>query len=285
MSGRATRGSNDGLRPPGLMEEETTGMTSIEPGPLSSADLSTYRNEGYLVLRGVFSSPEVSALAAEADRLLQRRDLIDSANLRCRWQNHFATDECLFECFDPVIDISERYTRVAHDERILEPLSAIYQDRARLFKDKLIFKPPGARGYSLHQDYIGWPDFPRSFVTVLVAIDAADADNGATEVFAGCHRDGYLSPEDGEYHELPLEMVDPSRGIKLELQPGDIAIFGCFTPHRSQPNRSSRWRRQLYLSYNADGDGGERRTRHYQEFHRWLRKKYAEYGKTEVYFR
>jgi ectoine hydroxylase-related dioxygenase (phytanoyl-CoA dioxygenase family) len=119
---------------------------------------------------------------------------------------------------------------------------------------------------------------------VQVAIDAADVDNGATEVFPGCHKAGYLSPLDGEYHDVPLEKVDLSQGIKLALRPGDVAIFGCFTPHRSAPNRSDRWRRQLYLSYNSKADGGERRDAHYREFHAWLRKKYAEYGKTEVYF-
>ena len=53
----------------------------------------------------------------------------------------------------------------------------------------------------------------------------------------------------------------------------------------SPPNRSERWRRQLYLSYNKLSDGGRQRTRHYEEFHRWLRVKYAEYGKTDLYFR
>ena len=72
--------------------------------------------------------------------------------------------------------------------------------------------------------------------------------------------------------------------VALELRPGDVAIFGCFMPHRSDPNTSSRWRRLLYLSYNADSDGGDRREAHYREFLGWLRKKYAEYGKTNVYF-
>ena len=66
---------------------------------------------------------------------------------------------------------------------------------------------------------------------------------------------------------------------------GDVALFGCFMPHRSSPNRSGDWRRLLYLSYNADHDGGDRREAHYREFHAWLRVKYAEYGKTDVWFR
>lgn len=244
-----------------------------------------YHADGFLVLRGVFNGEEIAALAAECETLLARRELIDVQNLRCRWQNHAETDECLFDCFDPVIDIGPVCRYFAYDERILAPLRAIYDDEAHLFKDKLIFKRPAARGYALHQDYIGWSSFPESFITVLVAIDATDAENGATEVFRGCHRQGYLSPRDGQYHELPLEAVDGASGVTLDLKPGDVAMFGAFTPHRSAANRSGRWRRQLYLSYNAGRDGGQQRDAHYAEFHRWLRVKFAEHGKHGVYFR
>lgn len=260
-------------------------MLTAAPRSLSRQQLAEYREQGFLVLPGVFAEAEIEELAAEADGLVERRELIDSANIRCRWQNHVDSGACLFECFDPVVDIGPVSARLAHDPRILEPLKSIYGEPAALFKDKLIFKPPGARGYNLHQDFIGWPDFPETFVTVQLAIDAADDDNGATEVFPAYHRAGYLSPLDGEYHDVPLDKVDLARGVRLALQPGDVAMFGCFTPHRSAPNRSQRWRRQLYLSYNAWSDGGDRRAAHYREFHEWLRKKYAEYGKTEVYFR
>jgi 2-aminoethylphosphonate dioxygenase len=72
--------------------------------------------------------------------------------------------------------------------------------------------------------------------------------------------------------------------VPLELNPGDIAVFGCFTPHRSQPNRSQRWRRQLYLSYNALSDGGQQREQHYAEFQVWIKERYAEYGKHNTHF-
>jgi 2-aminoethylphosphonate dioxygenase len=258
---------------------------SVSAVGLSPEQLAEYQRLGYLIVRDVFARDEIADLADEAEQLRQRSELIDVKNIRCRWQDHIETGACLFECFDPVIDIGPVCRRIAYDRRILGPLTAIYGDEACLFKDKLIYKPPGAKGYGLHQDYIGWQDFPRSFVTVLVAIDAADAENGATEVFPEVHRQGYLSPIDGEYHEVPADKVDPSSAVKLELQPGDIALFGCFTPHRSAPNGSDRWRRQLYLSYNAARDGGQRRAAHYEEFHSWLKVKYAQYGKIEVYFR
>jgi hypothetical protein len=262
-----------------------TSALASPPTPLTRAQLRHYEDEGYLILRGLLPAVDIAAAAAEAESLLLRRDLIFSDNLRCRWQPHVETSECLFETFDPVIDIGPVCARLAGDQRILDALACLYDGPACLFKDKLIFKPPGARGYDLHQDYISWPDFPRSFVTVLIGIDPAGPDNGCTEVFPGCHRAGYLSPEDGDYHPIPPGTIDESNRVFLDLQPGDVAVFGCLMPHRSGPNRSERWRRQLYLSYNARADGGERRDRHYREFHEWLKGKYAEYGKLNVYFR
>jgi hypothetical protein len=252
---------------------------------LDPAQVTHYHAEGFLIVPRVFSADEVAALDAEALRLLGRTDLIDSQNIRCRWQNHCDTDECRLDGFDPVIDLSPLCERVARDPRILHAVSALYGEPAYLFKDKLIFKAPGARGYDLHQDYIAWPSFPTTFVTVIVAIDPADRHNGATEVFPGYHRRGCLAAADGNYHRLPSDVVDESKAVTLDLQPGDIAIFSGYTPHRSASNRSSGWRRLLYLSYNAHSDGGEQRDQHYAEFRVWLQERYAEYGKTNTFFR
>ncbi len=252
---------------------------------LPAGQVREYEANGHLTLRQRFSGDEIVAVAAEAEGRAARRDLIDVNNLRCRFQPDQRGGECLFETFDPLIDIAPACAELAGDRRILDALASIYRDEPCLFKDKLILKPPGARGYGLHQDFIAWPDFPRSFVTVLVAIDAADAGNGCTEVFSGYHAHGCLSVEDGEYHELPGDLVHPSRSVMLDLAPGDVAIFGCFTPHRSAPNLTSRWRRQLYLSYTARRDGGDLREQHYRRFHAWLRQKYAASGKTDLYFR
>jgi hypothetical protein len=259
-------------------------VSSRETVPTDSL-LSRYAEQGFVVLRGLFDAIDLAPVRAEAEQLLTRRDLIATENLRCRWQPHTESGECLFETFDPVIDIGPACGRLARDPRLLGVLAGLYGEPACLFKDKLIFKPPGAKGYDLHQDWIAWPTFPRSFTTMLVPLDPADLANGCTVVYPGVHRQGYLAPEDGMYHSLSDSAVEQASAVPLELQPGDVAIFGAFTPHRSAPNRSTRWRRQLYLSYNALSDGGERREAHYAEFLAWLRDRYAEYGKTNVWFR
>lgn len=246
---------------------------------------SQFAEDGYVILRRFFGIEEIVALSEAANALFSRQDLIDHGNLRCRWQNHHETDECRFDCFDPVIDLSPVIERLARDERLGEAVSAIYGERAYLFKDKLIYKPPGAQGYGLHQDYIAWDSFPKSFLTVLIPIDPATDENGATEVFPGLHRHGVLSPADGDYHELEEDVIATCEGVRLCLMPGDVAVFDGMLPHRSAANQSETWRRQLYLSYNAESDGGEQRDAHYAEFHQWLTEKYKQYGKTDTYFK
>jgi hypothetical protein len=254
------------------------------PEGLDVADLRSYHEHGYVVVRGLFTPLDIGLVAMEADQLLGRKDLMDTRNLRCRWQPHCESGECLFETFDPVIDLGTYCGALARDPRLLNVVGSIYGEPAHLFKDKLIFKPPGAKGYDLHQDYIAWPSFPRSFITGVVAIDACGPENGCTEVYPGLHQQGCLTPEDGDYHPLPESAVAGVAPVPLVLEPGDVALFGAFTPHRSDPNRSPGWRRLLYLSYNATSDGGNCRDAHYREFQEWLKIKYAEYDKHDTYF-
>jgi hypothetical protein len=267
---------------------ETQSVTANTPAPhrgLSPSEVGFYTAEGYLILRGVFRSDEITALSADADRVCREHpELLDPLNLRVRTKPHHQTGESLFEVLDPFADLSPVGRSVTADARILDALHDLYGEPAELFKDKLIYKPPGATGTSLHQDWIAWPGFPESFLTVLVAIDPFTADSGATEVFPRCHRSGYLSSKDGHHHYLELGAL-PSDPVPLLLEPGDMAIFGCFTPHRSAPNTSDITRRGFFLSYNARSDGGQQYAKHYREFHAWLRAKAPDDKRPLLYFR
>jgi hypothetical protein len=260
--------------------------TSRETSSVSGAAIrDRYLTSGYVVLRRFFDTPTMELLDQEAQQLLaDPRGLISPCNLRCRYMRHHASDEQLFECFDPITDIAPRMEKVARDQRLLNVLATLYGQSAHLFKDKLIFKPSGAVGYPLHQDYIAWPDFPKSFLTVLIPLDASTEENGCTTVYEGYHHNGLLTPADGKFHTVPRELVDESRRIALVLEPGDVAIFDGFTPHESNPNRSDASRRQLYLSYNANHDGRDQRDAHYRHFHAWMQEKYPTPPEGSWYF-
>jgi hypothetical protein len=112
-------------------------------------------------------------------------------------------------------------------------MKELLDDSRNSDQDKVTqLKPAGALGATLHQDWIGWPGFPETFLTVLVAIDEFNSERGATEVFSGIHKAGYLSPKDGQHYHLDADKLN-GPAIPLLLEPGDVAIFGCFTPHCS----------------------------------------------------
>src|SRR5262245_54555738 len=119
-------------------------MTKLTEPCLTPEQINHYHRDGFLIIRRVFTGDDVAELEVEARRLLQLTELIDSDNIRCRWQNSVQTKECRFDCFDPVIDLSPVCARIARDPRLLALVSALYRQRAHLFKDKLIFKPAGA---------------------------------------------------------------------------------------------------------------------------------------------
>ncbi len=252
---------------------------------LSPTELFQWRTDGFVVLRGLFQPEEIGALREETERLLADAEgRISPSNLRCRFMPHHATGVPLFEVFDPVNDISPVCERFTADPRIHAAVESIYGEPAVLFKEKLIFKPPGAKGYDLHQDIpLSWASFPRSFLTVLIPIDPTTRHNGCTEVFAGYHHD-FLSSDPAVYM-LPESAVDSSRRTWLELEPGDVAIFHGLTPHGSAPNRSDRMRRSFYVSYNAVSDGGDQRASHYAEFQEKMRSRFAAGSADEIFFR
>ncbi len=229
---------------------------------LTSLQLKTFRRKGYVTLPGLFQQDEVSGWASECERIL-RLGLANKNNVRT--PVHFITkDIWIVDRLDPVIDISEVFRNLADDERVRGPLRDILEDEPILFKDRLIYKMIGMRGYPIHQDYSWWQEFPRELVNAAIAIDGADADNGALELFPGYHHRLLSTP--GEMRHMnaqEAEQIDFDSGEVMTTSPGDLIIFDSMTPHRSGPNMSNRLRRQFYLTYSPSkyGDLYERQLR------------------------
>ena len=221
---------------------------------LTREQISSYNKNGYVIVRGVFSSQEATAWGKECKRLL-RLGLAHKDNIRT---TAYRLSETMYvvDCFHPVIDISPVFNELAHDERILEAVSTVCGEKMLLFKDGLVYKMIGMKGYPIHQDYSWWQAFPSDLVTAIISIDGADAENGGVEFFPGYH-DRLLSTlgERRHMNEAEAWQIDFSAAELLETEPGDMILFSCLTPHRSGPNLSSRTRRQLYFTYSAARHG------------------------------
>ena len=128
-------------------------------------------------------------------------------------------------------------------------------------------KPPGAglTGYRWHQDLRFRPkrdafrDIETSSVTVGLAVDPSTREYGCLQVVPGSHKLGYLGLSDegdGQImkgvsadDQLRAVGLDPADLVWLELEPGDLAIWGLMTVHGSLPNTSDQDRAFALSSY------------------------------------
>lgn len=251
---------------------------------LTKEQLGFYHREGYVVETNVFSLEEINSLAHDVnDVIRQRAGTLHSKNMRVRFKPNVTNGDQVVEVVDPISDLSALAKSICLDRRLTDRVASIYGEPCCLFKDKYFCKPPGTDGIPLHQDWIAWPTFPTTFLTVLVAVDPFNQGSGATKVYPRMHSHGYLSPKDGMHHLLKHEEMT-TEAICLSLEPGDIAIFSCLTPHFSEANRSNLDRRGYFVSYNSLSDGGQQWASHYSEFHDWIRSRYPEEVRSQLEF-
>lgn len=229
-------------------------MISSTALPETDQLLEEYSRDGYTILRGVFDAKKTLAWRDECERLLQL-DIIDPDNLRTPFHKTASALSDLPTTIEPVCDISPLFQKLALDERVLAPLRAIFGDEPQLFKDKLLFKTPGAGETEWHQDQAWWQiGEAQNLISVAIHIDAANEENGCIELLSGCS----LLSTPGEWRNLNDEemgKIDLTRASKIVAQPGDVLILSSLAPHRSAANNSNRLCRSLYLTYNAAREG------------------------------
>ena len=245
--------------------------------PITAEHVTQFRDEGYAVVRGVFSAGEVTAMAAAFDRIHDRA-LAGGKSWRDR-NVYFCLDEepgagKLLRYAQWTAWLEPELERVRRDPRlfgILEPL--IGRDIKQII-NQLHWKPPGARAeFGFHQDSRSrrpreaFRDLANSYVQTGIAVDPQREENGAVVIVPGSHRLGELpfDPERPSMHEAldPADLqrlgIDPESIVTLELEPGDVALWHVHTLHGSGPNTSSIDRRFYINGYvtAANCDRGE----------------------------
>jgi hypothetical protein len=239
--------------------------------PLSEEQLAHFWTHGFVAMPGLFTAAEARAFQDEAERL-SRETPRDALNLRVAFAKvgaGSATDNKVLWKIDPFHDLSRLFADMVQDRRICDALASIYDGREpRLFKDKLIYKPPHTRAHGLHQDYNWWQGFPTSLISVVIAVDGADTSNGCTIVYPGYER-GFLT-EPGQIGTLSREQIQADQAVACASNPGDVLLFHCFTPHEAGPNTSDRFRRQIFLTYNDSADGEHYRA-HYEHYVQYMK--------------
>ena len=184
-----------------------------------------YIEKGYTHFKSFFNHQVISELKEECEQILAKYQDIDCDPIQF---SRVQTNEG-FSIYriDPIQGLSPKLRSILTSDRLKGMFLELFDQEVNLLKDKIIYKPPGARGFPLHQDY-SWSKgrFPLSLFTVIIPLELANAENGAVEFFPNYHHDLISDPSEARhFNEREISMISLDRGEILELNPGDVVVF------------------------------------------------------------
>ena len=221
----------------------------------SPKEMLDYRRDGFVIVHGMYSPKEIERLSDDVEALVARGPL-PGKDMFYNEDSLLEKEKRMLSRIEKFADFNAALKDFIYDPRMMERCTELLGDHPVLFKEKINFKLSGGGGFTPHQDIQpGWDEYAPFVLSVLVTIDQSTVENGCLELAAGHHTRGLIGrkwqPLEGE--ELKGMSFKP-----YPMEPGDVAFFDCFVPHKSKPNLTPLQRRNLYLTFNRAKDGDHR---------------------------
>ena len=207
------------------------------------------------MIREMYNSQEMAELSAFIDEIAARKPEIGKEMVYFE-DSLREKGKKILSRIEKFTDYHQKLKEFICDERMIGLAGKLLGERAILFKEKINFKLAGGGGFKPHQDIQpGWDSYARYFISVLVTVDKSTVENGCLELAAGHHGRGLIGRK---WEPLEGKELDGIEFKKYPMEPGDVAFFDCFVPHRSEANLTDKPRRNLYLTFNRESDGDHR---------------------------
>ena len=158
---------------------------------LTQEQLDFYRENGYLLVKGVFTSGEAAALRAEAHALIDLCTRRRMSMPRGARRSGAMTKTSLLHCHD-VQFYSAMLTQLLVDDRLTGGAADIIgSPNVQLHHNKLFIKPPEKGSpFPMHQDRPFFPHDNDTMITAIIHFDDAPVEKGCVRVVPGSHKLG-----------------------------------------------------------------------------------------------
>ncbi|OYP31111.1 phytanoyl-CoA dioxygenase family protein [Rhodopirellula sp. MGV] len=221
---------------------------NTNPKVLTGEQIQRFNSEGYIRPLNLFTDAEITDIRRYFDDLL-RQVMADGGNSYSISSAHLK--------YGPVYDILT-------DGRIVDPVADLLGDDVIGWGSHFFCKMPNdGKAVAWHQDASYWPLSPSKAVTVWLAIDDADLENGCMKFIAGSHTKGHMTyrPSDSTEHNVLNQTIENPQQYGTEvtdpLKAGQASIHADLLLHGSDANFSDRRRCGLTLRYcSADVHAG-----------------------------
>ena len=239
----------------------------------SEAELSTYKEKGYLIREKIFTSEEIQELLISLDSALElirclvpsgeryfldRKRFVDIGSTTVQFEHSEGSED--IRVVEPVSGLSTRLDTLMESPRIVDPVKSILDTEIiSIWTNKINLKvEKRGSGFDWHQDSPYWIHDHHdvgSLPNVYLAFDDTNKQNGCLRVIESSHTKGCLpGREDGTQlggFFTKWEEIESDAEVCIEMPMGSLVFFDPHLIHGSEPNRSSRPRRALIMTYQA----------------------------------
>ncbi len=251
---------------------EKTAPKVYETYRVSVEEYRLFREQGYLVVRGLVPLEDVAEMNDHMDRLLAGKEWIEGARVMkdLGVKPSKPEDWLRVHMLHRLSSIHERF--LLHP-RLLDVLEAIIGPDVLALQSMLFFKQSGQPGQGYHQDSYYIPTFPDTLCGAWVALSRATVENGCLWFTVGTQNEPIYPDPSGLGASMSSNIADlgtienasvtdesvngllrvakkyPGKEIPVEAEPGDVVFFGGHILHRSHSNRANYPRRSFVGHY------------------------------------
>lgn len=242
---------------------------------------STYDRDGFVVVRQFLDEQELACLRSNLDRYV--REVVPTLPATAAFYQDRSRPETLKQMQH--MDADPFFRDYTQDAKWRELALALVGEPAACTSPEWFNKPPGtAHATPPHQDNYYFCLRPSNVVTIWLALDPVDEENGCLRYVAGSHLRG-LRPH-GASQVLGFSQAitdfseqDEAQAVTVRLQPGDAVAHHGETIHRADANRSAtRHRRAFAMVFK--GVSCQRDAQAYDRYEQALRGQHQTLGVT-----
>ena len=222
----------------------------------SAEQLQFFREHRYLVVPGLFGMEAMTRIRSWVDEVTSWPETPGGRHMVYYEEDRRVKGRRLLNRIENFVPHHQGLADLVKSRERLSMVSELLDEEAILFKDKINFKLPGGDGFKWHQDVqAGWDRYGSLHLTMMISVDEAHQQNGCLRMAHG-YRGARLLGD--TWSPLQIEDLDDYDIRDCPTRPGDAIFFDSFVPHGSEPNRSERPRRILYLTYGLACEGDQR---------------------------
>ena len=213
--------------------------------------LKEYEENGFTKVNNFFNEIEINELDKQVQNFLSTKAL----DLNGKDVN-FTNSKSVNTAHD--VDKFDEYFREFSKNEKISNLVKFFLNSDIEFRKCEIFAKPAKVGMAspFHQDNYYWGVKNNNALTIWVALDKANKENGGLSYYKGSHKFGLVDHEDshapGSSQRLKSDLIKKFSNLEIitpELNRGDILIHHSLTFHGSESNLSAKNRRGFTMQF------------------------------------